>query len=141
MIKLLNLLKENLNLKAGSVYPEISLQPSKTVDSGYEIIDTNSSDEIGVVVLKSIDGVDNVIYSIFIKPEHRNKSYAIPTYVELAKKFGIVCSGEFKKDGTPTSFVSKEANNVWIRLNQIFELEKIPIQGDKFRYCLKRENL
>jgi hypothetical protein len=141
MIKLSNLLKETLNLKAGRIYPEVELIPSKTIKNGYEIIDPKSSNEIGVIVLKKIDGIDNVVYSIFINPEFRNQSYAVPVYVKLTQKLGTICSGEFKKDGTPTSFVSKEANNVWKRLNELFTVEKIPIQGDKFRYCLKKENL
>jgi len=141
MIKLLNLLKETLNLKAGRTYPEIELIPSKTFEKGYKIINPKSSDEIGVIVLKNIDGIDNVVYSIFINPEFRNQSYAVPVYVKLAQKLGTICSGEFRKDGTPTSFVSEEANNVWKRLNELFKVEKIPIQGDKFRYCLKKENI
>lgn len=141
MIKLFNLLKETLNLKAGRIYPDVKLIPSKVIENGYEIINSKSLDEIGIVVLKNIDGIDNVVHSIFINPEFRNQSYAIPTYVKLAKEFGTVCSGEFREDGTPTSFVSKEANNVWNRLNELFKIEKIPIQGNKFRYCLKKENI
>ena len=34
-----------------------------------------------------------------------------------------------------------EAHKVWTRLGQMFELEKIPIDLGKFRYCLKKENL
>jgi hypothetical protein len=146
MIKLIKLLKENLNLKAGRTYPEIELIPFNELQKewagdGFHIIDKKTSDKIGAVVIRTIDGVNNVIHTIFIDPKFRGKSFAVPTYVELAKTLGNICSGEFREDGTPTSFVSKEANNVWDRLNEIFKIEKIPIQGNKFRYCLKKENL
>lgn len=146
MIKLINLLKENLNLKAGKTYPEIELISfnefqKEHIGNGFHIIDKKTSDEVGAVVIRTIDDIENVIHTIFINPEFRNQSYAVPTYVELAKKLGSICSGEFREDGTPTSFVSKEANNVWKRLNEIFKLEKIPIQGNKFRFCLKQENI
>jgi hypothetical protein len=146
MIKLIDiLLKENL-IKGGKTYPEIELVPfseleRKYAGNGFYVMDKKTSDEIGAVVIRNIDEVDNVVDSIFINPEFRNKSYAVPIYVELAKVFGSICSGEFREDGTLTSFVSEEANIVWKRLNEIFKVEKIPIQGNKFRYCLKKENL
>lgn len=146
MIKLLDLLKESLNVKTGKIYPEVELVPfnelqREWVGDGFNIVDKKTSDKIGAVAIKNIDGVDNVVYSISIKSEFRGQSFAIPTYVKLAEILGSVCSGEFRGDGTRTSFVSKEANDVWKRLNEIFKIEKIPIQGDKFRYCLKKENL
>jgi hypothetical protein len=140
-------INENLNLKAGKVYDEVKLEPLNNKelkmlggDFGYNIFNVKNA-EIGTVILKNIDGVKNVIYSIFILPEHRNKSYAIPTYVKLAENLGYVCSGEYLNDGSTTKFVSADANNVWMRLNEIFRIDKIKIQGNKFRYCLKKENL
>jgi len=145
MIKLSDIL-ENLNLKASRVYPEVELVPyddsfRKLMGDGFVIIDKKSSNKIGAVSIRNIDGINNVVYSIHIHDEFRGKSFAVSTYVELAKILGSVCSGEFRENGTPTSFVSNEANNVWKRLNEIFKIEKIPIQGDKFRYCLKKENI
>ncbi len=145
MIKLSDIL-ENLNLKAGGIYPEVELVSydgrfRKLMGDGFTIIDKKSSNKIGAVSIKNIDGIKNIVYSIYIDEEFRGKSFAVPTYVELAKILGSVCSGEFREDGTPTSFVSNEAINVWKRLNEIFKIEKIPIQGDKFRYCLKKENI
>ena len=139
MIKLTDILKENLNLKSGKVYPEITLNPSnnKLFPNTYEIIN-EKGDNVGAVQIRNIDGINNVVNSIHIGEEYRGQSYAIPTYVKLVEMLGSVCSGEYRNDGSPTSFVSKEADNVWKRLNEIFEIKKIPIQGDKFRYCLDK---
>ena len=144
MIKLMDILLESSKL--GSSYPEVELDPFNDLQKeyagdGFHIVDKKTSSRVGGVVIRNIDGVDNVVHVIFIEPKFRGKSYAVPTYVKLAETLGSVCSGEFKEDGTPTSFVSSEANSVWKRLNSLFEVEKIPIQGDKFRYCLKKENL
>lgn len=144
------LIREHLNenKKLGKIYPDINLEPMKKLslqflggDIGFDIMDAVNNEEIGVVVLKEIDDVENVIYSIFIAPEFRGRSFAIPTYIKLAEILGFVCSGEYRNNGDLTSFVSKDADKVWKRLNEYFKLEKIPIQGDKFRYCLKKENL
>jgi len=139
MIKLNDILKENLNLKSGKIYPEITLNPSnnKLFPNTYEIIN-EKGDNVGAVQIRNIDGVNNVVNSIHIGEEYRGQNYAIPTYVKLVEILGSVCSGEYRNDGSPTSFVSKEADNVWKRLNEIFEVKKIPIQGDKFRYCLDK---
>lgn len=143
-MKLLEMLLELSKL--GSSYPEVELVPFSDVEkkysgNGFNIVEKKTSNDIGAVVIKDIDGVDNVVHTIFIDPEFRGKSYAVPTYIKLAETLGSVCSGEFREDGKPTSFVSSEASNVWKRLNSLFEVEKITIQGDKFRYCLKKENL
>lgn len=138
MIKLINLLKESLNLKAGSVYPDVTLTPSSVNMGGktYDIKNKNG-EKIGAVVVRDIDETKNVIHSIFILPEYRGKNYAVPIYVKLAEMFGSICSGEYKEDGTLTSFVSDDADKVWKRLKEIYPIEKIKIQGNKFRYCLK----
>ena len=141
-MKLIDILKESLNLKAGNVYPDITLTPSSTDMGGktYEI-KNKDEEEIGVIVVKDIDGIKNIIYSIFILPEYRGKHYALPVYVNLAKMLGSVCSGEYREDGTPTSFVSEDADKVWTRLKEIYPIEKIKIQGNKFRYCLNSKKL
>lgn len=138
MIKLNDILKENLNLKSGRVYPEVTLELSNRMfPNTYEIFN-EKKDRIGAVHIRDIDGISNVVSSIYIGEEYRGQNYAIPTYVKLAEMLGSVCSGEYRNDGSTTSFVSKEADNVWKRLNEIFKVKKISIQGDKFRYCLDK---
>jgi len=140
-MKLVDILKESLNLKAGMTYPEISL--NKVTDkafNGYEILN-EKGEEIGAVQVEDIDGISNVIHAIFILEQHRGKNYAVPIYVKLAEMLGTIHSGEYNNDETPTRFVSNEANNVWKRLKEIFKVEKVPIQGDKFRYSLTKKNL
>jgi len=140
-MKLINILKESLNLKAGIIYPEISLNKvTDKVFNGYEILN-KKGEEIGVVQVENIDGINNVIYAIFIEEQYRGKNYAIPTYVKLAKILGTIHSGEYNNDETPTRFVSNEANNIWKRLKEIFKVEKVPIQGNKFRYSLNKKNI
>lgn len=141
-MKLINILKESLNLRAGNIYPDVDLIPS-SINMGGKTYTINNTDgeEIGAVVIRDIDEVTNVIYSIFISPEYRNKHYALPVYVNLAKMLGSICSGEYREDGTPTSFVSKDANKIWERLKEIYPIEKIKIQGNKFRYCLNSKKL
>ncbi len=146
-MKLISILLESLP----GGYPEVELDPFNDLEreyagEGFHIVDKKvqgiqGTGRIGAVALRNIDGVDNVVNGIFIEPEFRGKSYAVPTYVKLADKLGSVCSGEFREDGNKTSFVSSEASNVWKRLNSLFKIEKVPIQGDKFRYCLKKENI
>jgi len=142
MIKLINLLESNLNLKAGKIYPKVILEldPKSPFNRTYNILN-DKKQEIGNIVFKNIDGVDNVVYSIYIEEKFRGQSYAIPIYVEATKILGNICSGEYNKDGTPTRFVSKEADNIWQRLKEIYLVNKIPIQGNKFRYCLDKKNL
>jgi hypothetical protein len=142
MIKLIKILKESLNLKAGNIYPDVdlTLSPINMGGKTYTINNING-EEIGAVVVKDIDGVKNVIYSIFISPEYRNKHYALPVYVNLAKMLGSICSGEYREDGTSTSFVSEDADKIWKRLKEIYPIEKIKIQGNKFRYCLNSKKL
>ena len=64
MIKLTDILKENLNLKSGKVYPEITLNPSnnKLFPNTYEIIN-EKGDNVGAVQIRNIDGVNNVVNS------------------------------------------------------------------------------
>lgn len=138
----------NENIKLGKIYPDIDLIPMKKIsldflgaDNGFNIIDKQNDKKIGSVALRNIDGVENVIHSIFIVPEFRGKSFAVPTYIKLAQMLGFVCSGEYRSDGSLTSFVSKDADKVWERLKEVYNIEKIPIQGNKFRYCLRKEKL
>ena len=140
-------INESLNIRGGKIYHEVKLESLSNTelkmlggDFGFNILN-NKKDEIGTVILKNIDGIKNVIYSIYILPEYRAKSYAVPTYVKLAEHLGYVCSGEYRNDGSATKFVSDDANKIWMRLNDIFKIDKIEIQGNKFRYCLKKENL
>ena len=135
-------LVESLNLKSGSVYSDIELRSENHTTLGNIDGIFVGDDKIGVVQLKNIDGISNVISSIFIKPEYRGKSYAIPTYVALAMKYGNVYSGEYNIDGSKTSFISDEADKVWDRLNNIFDIDKVEIEnGRKFRYKLDKTKI
>lgn len=128
----------SLNLKAGKIYAEIKIhQPDpENVPYLYEAINKNG-ELICTIVIEEKDGVQNVIHSIYMEERHRNQGYAIPVYWSLAETIGSLCSGEFREDGTPTSFVSPSAYKVWKRLGEITELEKIETQNGKYRLCLK----
>lgn len=142
MKSFLQLIKEG-QVWGNKSYPEVhliennhKLLPKQT----YEI-HNSEGEQIGAVVVSDIDETKNVIYSIDIDEEFRGKSYAVPTYVNLALKYGYICSGEYRNDGSLTNFVSPDADNVWKRLQQLFKVDKVPIQGDKFRYCLNSKNI
>ena len=142
-------LEENVkstNLKLGGTYPDVHLEPmgKKSLaflggDIGFDIINKVNNEEIGAVIIREIDGVKNVIHSIFINPEFRGKSFGISTYIKLAQTLGFICSGEYRNDVNLTSFVSKDADKIWKRLSEIYTLEKLPIQGNRFRFCLNGE--
>lgn len=92
--------------------------------------------EIGAILVEEIDGVKNVVKSVFIKEELRGKGIGTALYEKLALENGEIVSGEFRNDMKKTSFVSDSARALWDKLSKKYQLEKIKIEGDKFRYRL-----
>jgi hypothetical protein len=133
---------QSLNLKAGKVYPEVEIIQPYPIETPYLYHALNGlGDHICSIVIEDKDGIQNVIDTIYIEPEYRNMGYAVPIYWALAKTLGFICSGEFREDDTPTSFVSPSAQKVWKRLSELAPLEKVEIRGGKkYRLCLKVNN-
>jgi hypothetical protein len=116
----------SLNLKAGKVYPKVKIIQPDLIETPYLYHALNGlGAHICSIVIDDKKDSQNIIHTIYMEPEYRGMGYAVPIYWTLAEKIGSICSGEFRPDGTPTSFVSPSAHKVWKRLGEITKLEKI----------------
>ena len=121
-----------VNLKEGSKAEK------KTLGEGIKQIWENGK-EVGAILLETIDGVKNVVSSVFVNENKRKEGIAKKAYLVSAIENGDIKSGEFREDMSKNSFVSNEARLLWESLNKQFNLKKISIEKGKFRYSLTRE--
>jgi hypothetical protein len=94
---------------------------------------------VGGIDVTNIDGDDNVVRVVHIQPGDRNNGFAKKSYIAYALDKGDIKSGEQRNSGDKSSFFSNDAKNLWNSLAKHFKIDKLPIQGDKFRFVLTKD--
>lgn len=95
-----------------------------------------NGEQVGSFIVENIDGLDNVVRSIAINKEFRNKGYAKATYLKYVLENGEILSGEFKDENDEVnSYFSEDAKKLWDSLKRDYNVEIIEAYNYK-RYKL-----
>jgi hypothetical protein len=124
----------------GVSFQEASKVEKQAFGEGIKTITLNGED-VGAINIQQIDDENNVVSAVFIQEGQRRKNIAKKAYIIAALENGDIKSGEIKNDMSKTSFVSNEARKLWESLGKDFNLDKIKIDGNKFRYSLTKESI